>query len=105
MNKFFTKQESQTICSLLSSRDEENIKLGMNLIITHSGFKKMKKCIIVRNKMEYIRWYSGITIKQSFGLFCQLHQEFVKKGKYIPVNTMFYRTIVKFVKKHTFNSK
>lgn len=104
MNKFFKKGESEVICSLLSSNDEENIKLGMNLIATHPRFKSLKKYLVIRNKVKYIKGYYNISIKQNFELFYKLHQNFVNTS-YIPVNTMFYHNIIKFIKKHTFKSK
>lgn len=104
MNKFFTKKESETICTLLLSRDISNINLGMNLLASHPRFKCLQKYIVIRNKRKYIRGYYNISIKQNFELFYKIHQGFVKKS-YNASNTKFYYNIANFVKKRTFKSK
>ena len=50
MNKYFTKEESENIITLLTSKDIESIKFGFSLLEAHPKFKYMKKLIPYNEK-------------------------------------------------------
>lgn len=109
MKKFFTKKESELICSLLFSRDVDNVKMGISLILTHPRYKSISNTIIVRYKHTWLikrGWIACITEKRKASEYLKLTQRFTSNStKLFSEDRYIITTIKEFVEKRTFKSK
>lgn len=105
MTKYFTKEESENIISLLKSKDIESIKLGFTLLKTHPKFKNFKKLIPYNESRiyHYEKTDKKYTYKNNvFEEMKTLYDFFLKNGKC--VSGSYYlesRYLLKFIKKRT----
>ena len=110
MKKFFTKKESELICSLLSSRDVDNVKMGISLILTHPRYKSISNTIVVRYKHILLEKRSWLTCcftgKTKVSKYLKLTQHFTSNStKLFSQDRYIITTIKEFVEKRTFKSK
>jgi len=99
MNKFFTKKEADTIINLLNSKDIDNNKLGMNLILTHKKYKSFLKLIIVRYP-KVMKEYQNIPTKYSFKQVINIYNTVFEK-LYAYNRREFLKFFIDFIKKRT----
>ena len=105
MNKYFTKEESENIITLLKSKDIESIKLGFTLLRTHPKFKNFKKLIPYNESRIYYykKTKMHYTIKNNTSEEIRtLINYFLKNCK--SVSDLYYSEsiyLLKFIKKRT----
>lgn len=99
MNKFFTKKEADIIINLLNSKDIDNNKLGMNLILTHKKYKSFLKLIIIRYP-KAMKEYHNICTKYSFKQVVNIYNTAFEE-LYSWNRPKFLKFFIDFVKKRT----
>ena len=83
MNKYFSKNEAETIISLFNSGEKENIKLAINLIRTNKKYKNFKKLYCDRftyyNYKYNIESYLNALFKYPYNCYSKYYQDTIIK--------------------------
>lgn len=106
MNKFFTKQESNTICDLLQSQDIENIRLGITLLEVHKYYKRMQKCIVTRYCKNLLRTRSYVSdIKPKYSLRDYIRMYNITWKEKDEISSTYINNLVEFIKTRTYEKE